>query len=161
MLASLLLLLCVALLEILLVEIVIDLAVFIDFLNHARVSVLAVLLPPCGNHLLKILRHVVLALILVNAVLLLQGLVERVLWVKVVHKLLQLLDLKFQCLGRFEVFALNGFLFALFEHVHVAANQLQLVSHIFQFDGCIKVFLVHCKLLFALQDDKFLLDFRV
>ena len=86
---------------------------------------------------------------------------EWVLWVQVCHKLLEILHLELERLGSFEVLSLNRFFLALLEHVEVAANEFQLVSHVLQFDSRVKILLLYGHLLFALKNGQLLAQFRV
>ena len=86
---------------------------------------------------------------------------EWILRVQVPHKFAELFHLELERLCRFEILASDRLLFALFEHVQIASNQLQLVCNLFELDSSVVIFLVDSLLFFVQQDCQLLLQFRV
>ena len=64
-------------------------------------------------------------------IILLELLSKWVVGVKVHDELFEFFRLQLQSLGRFKVFTIDGFSFALLEKIQIASDQLQFVSNFF------------------------------
>ena len=86
---------------------------------------------------------------------------EGILRIVVVYQIFERMHANLQRFGSFKVFALNRLLLPLFKHIQIAADQLELVTDLFEFDGGVEIFRLNCLLFLAKQNLQFLAQLGV
>ena len=86
---------------------------------------------------------------------------EGILRVVVVYQIFERMHANLQRFGSFKVFALNRLLLPLFKHIQIAADQLELVTDLFEFDGGVEIFRLNRLLFLAKQNLQFLAQLGV
>ena len=86
---------------------------------------------------------------------------EGILRIVVVYQIFERMHANLQRFGSFKVFALNRLLLPLFKHIQIAADQLELVTDLFEFDGGVEIFRLNRLLFLAKQNLQFLAQLGV